>query len=215
MKLKPYSSYKSSGVKWLGEVPEHWEIKSLKSILLERIEKNDPIKTTNILSLMINRGVVPYSERGGGGNKAKEDISSYKLAYKNDIVLNSMNVVVGAVGLSKYFGAVSPVYYMLYPRKKEDKVEYFSNIFKSQTFQRSLLGLGNGILMKESESSNKLNTIRMRIPMDKLNIQVLPYPSEFEQEKIVSFLDHSTLKLDTLIAKQEKLIELLKEKRLF
>lgn len=213
MSLKPYLVYKESGVDWIGQVPEHWGLQSLKSILAERIEKNDPIKTNNILSLTIDRGVIPYAERGGGGNKSKEDITGYKLAYPNDIVLNSMNVVVGAVGLSKYFGAVSPVYYMLYPRKNEDKVEYFSNIFQSETFQKSLLGLGNGILMKESTSSNKLNTIRMRIPMGKLNSQVLPYPEKSEQEEIVKFLVVETNKLDTLIAKQEHLIELLQEKR--
>jgi type I restriction enzyme S subunit len=213
MSFPKYENYKDSGIGWLGEVPTHWAIKSLKSILIERKEKNDPIKTTYILSLTMDKGVIPYSERGGGGNKAKEDLTAYKLAYPNDIVLNSMNVVVGSVGLSKYFGAVSPVYYMLYPRKKGDKVEYFSHIFQSETFQKSLLGLGNGILMKESESSNKLNTIRMRIPMEKLNTQVLPYPSEEEQKTIAAFLDREIAKIDTLIAEQKNLIELLKEKR--
>lgn len=212
-KYTVYDKYKETGIEWMGKVPEHWGVKSLKSILAERKEKNDPIKTKNILSLTMDKGVIPYSERDGGGNKAKEDISAYKLAYPNDIVLNSMNVVVGSVGLSKYFGAVSPVYYMLYPRKEEDKVEYFSQIFQSETFQRSLLGLGNGILMKESESSNKLNTIRMRIPMDKLNIQALPYPNAKEQQQIANFLDHETAKIDTLIEKQQQLIKLLKEKR--
>jgi len=207
-----YNIYKESGIDWLGKVPAHWSILSLKSILTERKEKNDPIKTKDILSLTMDKGVIPYSERGGGGNKAKDNLTAYKLAYPNDIVLNSMNVVVGSVGLSKYFGAVSPVYYMLYPRRDEDKVEYFNHIFQSETFQRSLLGLGNGILMKESESSSKLNTIRMRIPMEKLNTQALPRPSEVEQAKIATFLDHETSKIDTLIQKQQQLIELLKEK---
>lgn len=212
-KYNSYGDYKESGIDWLGQVPKHWSVKSLKSILAERKEKNCPIITKEILSLTMDRGVIPYSERGGGGNKAKEDLTAYKLAYPNDIVLNSMNVVVGSVGLSKYFGAVSPVYYMLYPRKEQDKVEYFNHIFQSKTFQKSLLGLGNGILMKESESSNKLNTIRMRIPMGKLNTQHLPYPSEQEQEKIANFLDYEIVKIDTLINKQQQLIKLLKEKR--
>ena len=105
-----YESYKDSGVEWLGEIPSHWEVQSLKSILVNRNEKNEPVKTKHILSLSIANGVTPYSDENRGGNKAKSDLTDYKLAYPGDIVLNSMNVVVGAVGLSKYFGAISPVY---------------------------------------------------------------------------------------------------------
>lgn len=213
MKYKKYPSYKDSGIAWLGEIPEHWNISSLKSLLQERKESNKPIKTKNILSLDMYRGVIPYSEKGTGGNKAKDDLTAYKLAYPGDIVLNSMNVIAGSVGLSKYFGAVSPVYYMLRPRKDYDTVEYFNDIFQSESFQKSLYGLGNGIMVKESSTSGKLNTIRMRIPMDKLNTVELPYPNNKEQQQISTFLDKATSKIDTLIEKQTKLIELLKEKR--
>lgn len=213
MKYKAYPSYKDSEDKWLGSIPAQWEVKSLKSILQERKESNNPIKTKNILSLCMYRGVIPYSEKGKSGNKAKDDLTAYKLAYPNDIVLNSMNVVAGSVGLSKYFGVVSPVYYMLRPRKEEDVVEYFNDIFQAETFQKSLFGLGNGILVKESESTGKLNTIRMRISMEKLNTVYLPYPPASEQQVIANYLEKATAKIDTLIDKQTKLIELLKEKR--
>ncbi|SPX41023.1 Probable type I restriction modification system, specificity component HsdS2 [Haemophilus influenzae] len=56
----------------------------------------------------LQNGVTEYSDENRGGNKRKDDLSSYKLAYPNDIVLNSMNVIVGAVGVSKYFGAIRP-----------------------------------------------------------------------------------------------------------
>ena len=104
---------KESGIEWIGKIPNNWSCKRLKQILVERNEKNNPIKSENLLSLSIERGVFPYSEKTGGGNKAKENFEDYKLAYENDIVLNSMNVVVGAVGLSKYFGCISPAYLSL------------------------------------------------------------------------------------------------------
>lgn len=103
---------KDSGVAWIGEIPKNWEIKRLKSVLLERNENNKPKKTDFILSLLNDRGVIPYDEKGDVGNKSKEDVTGYKLAYPNDLVLNSMNVVIGSVGISKYFGCVSPAYYM-------------------------------------------------------------------------------------------------------
>ncbi|MBU3587923.1 restriction endonuclease subunit S [Polynucleobacter sp. 31A-FELB] len=213
MTFARYSKYKAVDVPWIQEIPSHWGFQSIKSILVERIEKNSPIKTKDILSLTMDRGVIPYAERGGGGNKAKEDISSYKLAYPGDIVLNSMNVVAGSVGLSKYFGAVSPVYYMLYARNADVNIGYYDKIFSSTVFQRSLLGLGNGILMKETELSGKLNTIRLKIPIDKLNIQYLPLPPVDEQMKISGFLEEINFKVNKLIQKQEKLISLLMEKR--
>ena len=157
---------KESGIDWLTTIPKNWEIKRLKQILAERNEKNNPIKSTNLLSLSIERGVFPYSKKTGGGNKAKENFEDYKLTHENDIVLNSMNVVVGAVGLSKYYGCVSPVYYTLYSRNENYNINYYNNIFQSEAFQKSLWGLGNGIVVKESDIG-KLNTIRMRIPMAK------------------------------------------------
>ena len=212
-KYKPYPSYKESGVEWLGEIPEGWEARRLKTILEERKEKNNPIKTEYILSLCMYRGVIPYSEKGNSGNKAKDDLTAYKLAYPNDIVVNSMNVVAGSVGLSKYFGAVSPVYYMLHPRKSSDNIFYYNAIFQSESFQKSLIGLGNGILVKQSEKTGKLNTIRMKISMESLNNVLLPIPPLQEQKAIATYLDRATQKIDTLINKQNRLITLLKEKR--
>lgn len=211
--LPRYDSYKDSGVGWIGDIPEGWEIKSLKAVLTERKENNDPIKTKDILSLCMYRGVIPYAEKGNSGNKAKADLTAYRLAYPGDIVLNSMNVIVGSVGLSKYFGAVSPVYYMLRPRKREDYVEYFDAVFQTVCFQKNLTRLGNGILIKKSEASGKLNTIRMRIPMSKLNRELIPYPCPREQQRIANFLDKKTAEIDEIIAKKQRLIELLKEQK--
>ena len=134
---------RDSGIEWLSNIPKEWDIRQLKRVLIDRKENNNPIKTENILSLTMEKGVIPYSEKGSGGNKAKENLSLYKLVYPDDIVLNSMNVVVGSVGLSKYFGCASPAYYMLYKKNLDDSIEYYNNIFQSKLFQDSLIGLKN------------------------------------------------------------------------
>ena len=213
MEFKQYPSYKKSGVEWLGDVPEHWESNRLKKYLIERNEKNSPIKTDYLLSVTMYQGVIPVSEKqGNGGNKPKENLENYKISYPNDIVLNSMNVIVGSVGLNKYTGLISPAYYALYNRNKNNNIKFFSYIFQNPFFQKGLFGLGNGIMYKESEDG-KLNTIRLKIPMEKLNQVVLPCPSISEQNQIVAFLDTETARIDNLISKQEKLIELLEEQR--
>lgn len=187
---------KDSGVEWIGEIPDDWGTKNLKSILAERKENNNPIKTDFILSLTNDRGVIPYTEKGDIGNKSKEDLAGYKLAYPRDIVLNSMNVIIGSVGLSAYFGAVSPVYYMLYLRDTNHSIEYYSHIFQTKVFQESLKGYGNGILAH-----------RMRIPMIKLNTVVLPLPSVIEQKQIANFLDKKVAEIDCLIDKTKLSID--------
>lgn len=208
--MRRYESYKDSDVEWLGEIPSHWECLPIRSIFKFRNEKNDPIKTDNILSLSIANGVTEYSDENRGGNKRKYDLSSYKLAYPNDIVLNSMNVIVGAVGVSKYFGAISPVYYALSLYNQRANLSYYESIFKNENFQRGLLRFGKGILIKFGENG-KMNTIRMKISQDDLKKLYFPIPPLDEQQKIAQFLDDKTAKIDQAVDLAEKQIALLKE----
>ena len=201
---------KDSGISWLGEYPSDWELKKIKYCLQERVEKNNPVRTTEILSLTAKQGVIPYDQKEGGGNKPKEDVSAYRLAYPGDIVMNSMNILSGSVGLSQYFGCVSPVYYMLRPWKATEDVRYYNYIFQTTMFQRSLFGLGNGILIKES-GNGKLNTIRMRIPMDKFGGLFIPVAPIDEQKRIADFLDTKCAEIDALIADIQTQIDTLEQ----
>lgn len=189
---KEILEFKNSNIAWIGQIPKHWEIKKLKYVLNERKENNKPIKTDFILSLTNEKGVIPYSEKGAQGNISKDDLSGYKIAYPNDIVLNSMNVVIGSVGLSKYYGAISPVYYALY-EKQGSNIKFYNYIFQTSIFQNSLKGLGNGIL-----------EIRMRIPMSNLNNVYLPVPPLAEQERIAGFLDDKCASIDSSIENLEQ-----------
>lgn len=200
---------RETNLQWLGSIPSSWELKKIKYVLRERIEKNNPVRTDFILSLTAKQGVIPYDEKEGGGNKPKDDVSAYRLAYPGDIVMNSMNILSGSVGLSNYFGCVSPVYYMLRPRDIEDDVRYYNYIFQTTLFQRSLYGLGNGILIKES-GNGKLNTIRMRIPMDKFGGLYIPIAPKNEQKRIVDFLDGKCKEFDILLSNVQKEIDVLK-----
>ena len=130
-------------------------------------------------------------------------MTGYKLAHINDIVLNSMNVIIGSVGLSKYYGCVSPVYYMLYPRYENDCVRYYNYLFQTRELQYKLKGFGNGIM-----------EIRMRIPMSKLNMVELPIPPYKIQHYIADYLDEKCFKIDSIIEKKQLIIEKLKQNRL-
>lgn len=180
---------KNSGVEWIGEIPEDWKVERLQWHLQEINKPNNPVETEYILSLNNKTGVIPYEERGNMGNKAKEDYSQYKIAYPNTLVMNSMNVIIGSVGISHYYGCISPVYYVF---KASDKTElrYINYVFKIERFQKNLRKYANGIL-----------EIRLRISVHDTLRRLIPIPSREEQCKIADFLDEQYEKLDSVIEK--------------
>ncbi|MGN0843924.1 MAG: restriction endonuclease subunit S [Kiritimatiellia bacterium] len=95
-----------SGIPWLPEVPEGWEVKRLKSLFSLRHESYSPDEQLMVLSLIKDIGVIPYDDKGSVGNKSKEDISGYNVARKGDVVMNSMNVIIGSVDITPYDGYI-------------------------------------------------------------------------------------------------------------
>ena len=199
---RPYPAYKHSGVEWLGRVPEHWHVSRLGALLRERGEMNDDGRISEVLSVVRGRGVIPYAEKGNIGNKKSEDITRYKIVRPDDIVVNCMNVIIGSVGLSRYTGCLSPVYYVLTRRSKSDHPQYLNSYFQTKPFQESLVRIGNGILAH-----------RMRIPMELLKCEPFPRPSFDEQATIVSFLDDTTRNIDAAVAGTHHQIESVREYR--
>jgi type I restriction enzyme S subunit len=211
--FKPHINYKNSGSTWLGDIPEHWEVLSFKNILTERNEKNNPIKTKEILSLSIDKGVTLYAEKTTNLDRFKDDFTQYKLAHKNDLVFNSMNMIVGAVGVSKYFGCVSPVYYTYFGGSDDLKTtKFYEYLFRNKIVQSFLFSLGRG-LMAIDRGDGKYNTLRLKVSRDDLRSLKLPFPNLIEQTAIANFLDYKTAKVDRFIRKKKQLIKLLNEQK--
>ena len=198
--LDPNVRLKPSGVEWLGDVPEHWRLPRLGALLRERGETNGDGQVSEVLSVLRERGVIPYAEKGNIGNKKSEDITRYKVVRPDDIVVNCMNVIIGSVGLSRYTGCLSPVYYVLTRRSERDHPRYLNAYFQTKPFQESLVRIGNGILAH-----------RMRIPMELLKCEPFPRPPFEEQAAIVSFLDRATADLDAATTSAQRKTSLLRE----
>lgn len=186
---------KDSGVEWIGTIPKSWNTSRLQWALHEIKETNDPIKSENVLSLTIESGVIPYEEKGNQGNKSKEKYEEYKLAYPNTLVVNSMNVIIGAVGISKYFGCVSPVYYVFKNTTNTD-LRYIYYLFTNVGFQKEMRKYAKGIL-----------EIRLRISSGDMMKLLIPMPSLVEQQRIADFLDAECAKVDSAIEKTKETIE--------
>ncbi|EAK1467592.1 hypothetical protein CK724_05045 [Campylobacter upsaliensis] len=194
--------YKPSGIKWLGEIPQSWEIKPLQAIFNQRNEQNNNLEFQTILSLVKDVGVIPYEEKGNVGNKAKDDLQGYKIARVNDLVLNKMNAVIGSLGVSKYDGLVSPIYLVLYIENLNYLIAYYSYLFQTKSIQKFLRKFAYGI-MEIRESIDYLEFKKM----------FLPTPPLQEQKEIAEFLDKKCEKIQNYINKKQKLITLLQEKK--
>lgn len=193
-RYKVYPVYKDSGIEWLGNVPKSWKLSRLGGMFEERREK---VSDKDFSALSVTQdGIVPQLE-----NAAKTDAGdNRKKVCINDFVINSRSDRKGSSGTSKLSGSVSLISIVLTPRNINPNFAH--HLLRSYPFQNEFYRYGKGIhadLWSTNYSEMK-------------NI-ILALPDDIEQQKIANFLDHETVKIDTLITKQEKLIELLKEKR--
>lgn len=193
-KYQKYAEYKDSGIEWLGEIPSHWDVKRLGSFFEERREK---VSDVDYPALSVTKnGIVPQLDTA-----AKTDAGdNRKLVKVNDFVINSRSDRKGSSGISPYTGSVSLISIVMEPHRIYPA--YAHHLLRSYPFQEEFYRYGKGIVadLWSTNSSEMKNILLPDIPI-------------IEQQKIASFLDHETSKIDSLIAKQEKLIELLKEKR--
>lgn len=199
--MNTYPKYKDSGEQWLGQIPEHWEMKRLAACFAKRSENWKRGETLELLSLLKDVGIVPYSEKGNIGNTAKTDFSQYKVARKGDLVINSMNVIIGSLGITPMDGYISPAYYAFAPREGVN-TRYYNYILSLRRAQQNIRRFSKGIM-----------EIRLKISAnDFLSIQY-PIPPIEEQEAMVAYLDEQTAQIDNAIAREQKMIDLLEERK--
>ena len=208
--LNPNVPMRDSGIDWIGEVPGHWKLEPLKYCFGRRSEKNNPVKTEERLSLSIDKGVTLYSEKTTNLDRFKDDFTQYQLAYPNDIVLNCMNMIVGAVGLSNYMGCVSPVYYVIYPIRQDINPLCYSYLLNIPTIRGVYYSLGKGIYAIE-RGEGRVNTCRLKVAYNDFGRLEIPVPPIEEQKQITQFIQQKCSEIDSLIALKQAKIEELKE----
>lgn len=200
-RYKAYPKYKESELEWLGNVPEHWEVEYSKWLFQER--NNKAKATDEMLTASQKYGVIPQKMFMKLEQQKVVQVQKghgiLKKVLEDDFVI-SMRSFQGGIEFCSYNGAVSSAYVPLKPKKRELSC-FFKYLFKSKPFIQALQATSN--LVRDGQALRYHNFIQVRLPV----------PTSEEAESISNFLDHETAKIDTLIAKQEKLIELLKEKR--
>ena len=200
MEFKQYPSYKNSGVEWLGDVPDEWDIYPFWHLFNRKEITN---KTQEqLLSVYLGRGVILHSEGGGMVHKPADNLEKYQLVEVNDFVMNNQQAWRGSVGVSPYKGIVSPAYLIFSFNKKICAPKFFKYFLRDK-----------GVVDQFMIASMSVGTIQRQVKWHLLKTIQLSIPSLIEQNTIANFLDTETARIDNLIAKQEKLIELLEEQR--
>ena len=200
-RYKPYPEYKPSDVEWIGDVPEHWWVFGGKRIFRQRIERAQV--DDEQLAATQQYGVIPQSlymkENGQKVVLALKGTDSFRHVEENDFVI-SLRSFQGGIEHSGYSGCVSPAYTVLDAVKQID-FRYYRYLLKSTPYICALQSSTDSLREGKSITYEQFGQISLPLlPME-------------EQHAIAAFLDRETGKIDRMIGKQERMIELLKEKR--
>lgn len=184
--LNPDVHMKDSGIPWIGMIPEHWNVKSLRAYLRLVSEKNHPKAT--LLSVTREQGVIvrDVESKEENHNFIPEDLSGYKYVHKGQFVINKMKAWQGSYGVSLYDGIVSPAYYVCdldFPDK-----EYFSLAIRSKTYVDFFACWSKGIRVGQWD-------------LEPIALKSVPFlePPVKEMHEIVDYVKDKTKKIDTMI----------------
>ena len=193
--MNTYSAYKDSGEQWLGQIPEHWEIGRLANYFSERREK---VSDTIFAPLSVTKnGIFPQLDNVAKSN----DGENRKGVRKGDFVINSRSDRKGSSGVSNLDGSVSLINIVLKPRKTIFP-PYCNYFLKSQSFIDEFYRNGRGIVADLwTTRYSEMKLIKLAVP---------PFA---EQEAMVAYLDEQTGIIDAAIEREQKMIDLLEERK--
>lgn len=199
--LKPYSSMKDTGLPWLGQIPESWQILRAKSVF-RVIDVRSESGTEELLTVSSNDGVVPRSQKNVTMFKA-ESYVGHKLCWPGDLVINSLWAWMQGLGFSRHYGLVSTAYSVYRPKAAfAGYAQYFHYSLRSAAYKRELLVRSKGVWLSRLQLSDP-SFLDMPIIL----------PPEEDQAAIVRFLDYVGRRIRTYIRAKQKLIKLLEEQK--
>ena len=195
--MERYSEYKDSGVKWLGEIPSHWDPSRNKAIFRETkavVGKNS--KNFTLLSLTKKGVIVRNLDEGG---KFPAEFDTYKIVEPGDFIFCFFDVdeTPRAIGLSTNKGMITGAYTVLNQNTANSRYLYY--YYLSIDDAKALKPLYSGL--------------RKTVPLVSFMSMPIFLPPRAEQDAIVRYLDAATSKIDKAIAMQQKMIDLLNERK--
>lgn len=197
--LDPNVPMKEGGAAGKVEIPSHWVVVNFWAVAKQVSRSGMP--SEGLMSVYLDRGVIPYSEGGGVVHKPSESLDAYQLVEPGNFVLNNQQAWRGSVGVSKYRGIVSPAY-LVFELSGALDPDFANYQFREARFVDEMM-----------LSSQGVGDIQRQVKWPLLRYAKVFMPPLEEQRAIARHLDRATSRIDALIAKTERSIELLREHR--
>lgn len=189
---------KPSGIPWLPEIPEGWEVKRLVSLLSNEVKSNKDFIYSR--ALKFNYGTLIPKNELGDPEEYRDVYVKYSLLQKGDIVINGLNLNYDfnsmRVACAPCDGIITSAYIVCRPRMGID-TSYFTYLFKAMDYQKMFHGMGTGI--------------RLTLSFNELRGQVLPVPPLAEQRAIVAYIEARAAKIDAAVTGLEREVAAMKE----
>lgn len=199
--LDPSVPLKPSGIPWLGNIPQHWEVRRAKYLFRE-VDERSSDGSEELLSVSHLTGVTPRSQKNITMFKAAS-YAGHKLCRSGDLVVNTMWAWMGALGVSTYSGIISPAYAVYRPRQPNSIVGiYMNGLLRSRPYVSNIICRSTG-----------LRASRLRLYPEEFFRLPIVQPPAGEQERIVERIQGETAEMDTAISRLDREIELLREYR--
>jgi len=198
--LNPKAKMKDSG--WIGEVPEHWEVRRMATLFREAIRPGDP--SLPILSISIHDGITDEEVAAEDRDRRVsqiEDRTKYKRVAPDDLAYNMMRAWQGAFGAVTVDGLVSPAYVVAEPTD-EFRTGYIEHLLRTPSAIEEMRRYSRGIA-----------DFRMRLYWDYFRDLKVCLPRADEQDVILARIGTETRRIDMLTGKTQLSIDLLKKRR--
>lgn len=172
-----------------------WSTQPLWSLFRRR--KITGFENEELLSVYRDYGVIPKTSRDDNHNKASEDLASYQLVTEGSLVTNKMKAWQGSIAISRYRGIVSPAYYVYEPLSQHCD-QFLHYLLRSEPYVALYGRISKGVRVNQWDLEHEaLRNVPIMLP-------------DIETEKAIAhFLDRETVRIDQLIEKKQRLVELL------
>ena len=201
--MKAYPKYKDSGIEWLGEVPEEWSILRSDSVINYVRNQIDPVTIES--DTVFHYSIPIVQETGTGQYEPTDELGSAKqLITLKSVLISKLNPRKATICIAEPQGEIticSSEFIALEPQQCDYK--YLFYLVNSEMNRQRL----------DARVQSVTRSHQRVYPSDIYKFW-FALPPGFEQQAIVSFLDRETARIDALIQKKERMIELLKEKRI-
>ena len=196
--LNPDAKMKDSGISWIGEIPEHWEVKRIASLFTGKVQANTDFRYHHAFKFYYGT-LVPKNEVGDF-EEYRDTYVKYSVLQKDDIMINGLNLnydfVSQRVAIAPSDGIITSAYVVARPRKGTN-AQYYNYLFKTMDNMKLFHGMGTGI--------------RLTLSFDEMKKQVVVVPPQDEQQTIVAYIEEKCEKIDKLASEIQSEIDYLKE----